>query len=294
MAHAHTVPNCYEVLGEVDGAIRRNLESEDSYFVLGGVVTSALQHPDTNIDTACGVVEAASGSAEPVIRPNGTRRDIDLLIDKVLEPQEAQTIQDAVQAATDDELVVDVFGMKPYTEEPTTTQRIGWNLGRWVSSRTVDAKGTIRYELFPLAQEVSPNTFIPWKLATPIGEKVDILHPVGHYLAYSMRSISGPRHKDQAKVEAMREKVLSYDEFKEEMFHGDFQAWRNFGAAIEDIRDGVMGLGDAILRPGTEMQDLDMFRRKAKTLKFLEENSLMVKFAQTSVGSAVLRGIVHA
>src|SRR6266702_893187 len=235
MAQAAEARLCYEVLGEVDAALREALPPDDPrYLVVGGVVSSALIASSTKIDTAGQVITPTMVASDRVVRPNGTCRDIDILVPRLLGETEVDVLMTAVQDAVDGKMVVSVFGFDEHIAAPTRLQRGAASLTSFISRRTIDRQEALRYSLFPLEQEVAAETYDPWTLVLPTAKAttLQVLHPVGHVLAYDMRSISGRRAKDQAKVSEMARRVFADPRLNEVQQYGIFASWRQFGDAV--------------------------------------------------------------
>lgn len=274
--------NCFEAIHELDTAMRDVIPDGMNYMVLGGIASSALRHPDTKFDPfpIGGIVCATADAAEPIIRENGTRRDIDVLVTGVLDDEKSRKIKETVREATGGQLVVSVFDFD--THNPHYSALAKAKAG--VSHRTVDEDGTLRYELYPLSQVVAPETYEPWHLVTSAGLKVNVLNPAGHVLAYRMRSISGTRTKDESKVAEMASNVLVVPELRQAIHEGPFLDWLAFAEAIPRILSKQMGLGDGILVPEATKAALVGFRWKGKLLRMLESNEFVVKLAQDEDG----------
>src|SRR5690606_3049871 len=86
------------------------------------------------------------------------------------------------------EVEVSIFGFEPHVPIVSRSQRTKKAMKEWISRRTIDEAGQIRYELFPLGQEVQPESFEPWQLVANEGTVLNVLNPAGHMLAYMMRS----------------------------------------------------------------------------------------------------------
>lgn len=187
-------PTCYEVVQELDPAMRTVLEDGQRYFVVGGTAGAALEHPDTHFDHDEGMTYAAPDSDKSIFREeNGTRRDLDVLIDGVLSKEEKQAIHDVVEAATDEQLKISIFGFEPHVPTMSGMQRFLQGVTTFTSDRTIDQHGVRRIELFPIAQPVQDESFEPYTLVTPQGGTFPTFSPVGHVLAYRTRSITGLR-----------------------------------------------------------------------------------------------------
>jgi hypothetical protein len=286
--------DCYTAIQNLDEAMRGVIPEGAEYFTLGGIVSGALRHPDTRFDHDVLATYAAPDSPEGVLRDNGTRRDVDLLVSAVLTKKEAEAIKEEVARAIDDALVVSVFGLDRYKPKANRLRRTIAVPKSWTSRRTIDDGGVNRYELFPLSQEVPAETYEPWSLVLPSGAKVSTLSPAGHVEAYSMRSISGLRPKDAKKVAAMRGRVESDEIFSEQMHEGMFKPWEEFAQGIRDLRDGLMFEDDSMLRDGTSWIDMYAFGVKGRGLKTAESKDTIVDFAQKEWVQKILNVFVGA
>lgn len=285
------VPTCYEVIGELGVAMRECLRPEQTYFVLGGIATSAMKHPDSAFDHASRVVFASADAAEPIVRENGTIRDIDILIDSVLGDEEAKRIKTTVADAVP-ELEVSVFGFEPHMPITRPGQRAKKAVKEWISRRTIDKTGQIRYELYPLGQEVQSESFAPWKLVADEGTVINVLNPAGHMLAYMMRSISGIRYKDAAKLRELSTSVLAEPEFEAEIREGMYKEWHDFATAISALRDGESVSDEVFLHNETRRIDRAAFRAKSRALRYLESKESLIEFAQSGSGARMLKPFV--
>jgi hypothetical protein len=274
--------NCFEAIGELDSAMADVVPAGIDYLVLGGIASSALRHPDTKLDPfpVGGMVCAPDSAAESVIRDNGTRRDIDILLTGVLDEETSQKIKETVTDATDGQLLVSIFDFDKHDPDPSLLAKVKAG----VSHRTIDEEGTLRYELYPLSQIVSAETYSPWQLMTPSGLRVNVLNPAGHALAYRMRSISGTRIKDAEKVSEMTKNVMAVPELRQAIYEGAFLDWLAFAEAIPRILRKQMDRDDGMLIPETSRAALAAFRWKGKLLQKLESQDFIVKLAQDENG----------
>jgi hypothetical protein len=282
---------CYDVLGDVDAALRENLHDSQPYFVLGGVATGALVHPNSIIDKQSEMVIAAAGSGASLVRENGTRRDIDILVASTLPQAQAQRLKSAVVEAVDDQLEVSVFGFDQRQEHMKLVDRMKkLTVGGFTSKRTIDTQGIIRYELLPLERAVDPDSYKPWDLALPTGAHVNILSPAGQSLAYLIRSVSGLRHKDTAKAGEMWRRV--YPDFQEEIRDGAFKDWLQFYQDGQSLRTLGRKAVVATHLDATALQ-ADLFRFKSNLYKKIESHDALVNLAQRdSMQNGILKRFV--
>lgn len=270
--------SCYDVLVDVDAAMRENLHEWQQYFVLGGVATGALVHRDSFIDKQTETVFAAEGSGATLVRENGTRRDIDILVASILPVAQARSLNEAVREAVDDRMSVSVFGFDRRGTDLSLKDRIKkLTLGGFTSNRTIDENGIMRYELLPLERSVNPESYKPWNLVLPRGASVDILSPAGQLLAYQVRSISGLRHKDAQKAGEMWSRI--YPNFQEEIHDGAFKEWLQFYEDGEALREhGRKAIAQS--HPDATPFQADLFRLKARVLQWAESHEAIVNLAQ--------------
>jgi hypothetical protein len=185
----------YKTIGRIDDA----LELEGiPYVVVGGTVTAALADPHTQIDVYNRHVTAAESSDTDVIRPNGTRRDADLLIlskDKELVDFAGKIATKASQG----ELVISAFGFQEHNDRRMTRLRrmSALALQNFTSSRLQRPDGTISHCIYPYDVVVPNSVFNDWSMRLPNeAGRVNILDPRYHLLCYELRSVGGLRPKD--------------------------------------------------------------------------------------------------
>lgn len=285
------VPNCFEAIQDLELAMDKCLAPDQRYFVLGGISTSAMKHPDTYFDHDSRVVYAPDESAESVIRENGTTRDVDILIDGVLPNEQADNIRATVAEAVPD-LKISIFGFDEHRPVLTRRERIGRAFKEWTSKRTVDEDGNLHYELYPLSQQVQPESYEQWKLVAGEEAVTSVLNPAGHLLAYKMRSISGVRPKDIPKLTDLNNRVMSDETFQAQIRDGIYKEWREFANFIVVMRDSSLKLAAGLACHSAGIADVAAFLAKSRALHRLERNEHLVKLAQTRLGEKILDPIV--
>ncbi len=273
--------SCYDVIGELDNGLMDILNPDQRYFVLGGIATSAIMDPTSVFDHQTQTLIAGPDTVLPVIRQeNGTRRDIDVLVLDLLSKKEAKTISRKVDEVINRELIVSVFGLKKHHSlEGQPLAQLRQSIASPISKRTIDEEGRLRYELFPLSQEVPQDSFEPWTLQMPNGQSVSIFNPAAHMLAYKTRSITGIRYKDQKKVSEMEDVILAEPEFKDQIYSGNLSTWQQFADDIQAISK-ITEMTDVPLRWGITNTDMKVARKKAEILRDWESNEIIIKFAQ--------------
>ncbi len=284
--------NCYDAIRNIDAAIRGSLNPGQDYAIVGGTATGAYMEGSTAHDLVSRVSFAAHETGPSILRPeNGTARDIDILIiGGELPEEQAKDILEVVGHEVP-ELEISVFGLRRHQDQLTNYDRLKRTASNWLSERTIDENGVLRYELYPLSKEIDSESLKPWKVV--VGESVifNALHPAGHTLAYLTRSISGVRYKDAEKLARLVDAVMAVPEFKSEITEGAFRGWYDFALAVWDIRDGKE-VNPNMLDPQAGEADLAIFRAKSRLLKKLEQNPMLVKFAQSENGAARLKRFV--
>lgn len=285
--------NSYDVIRELDPALRQTIGYERNYYVLGGIVTSAITHEDTHMLHDARRVLAAEESALPLRRDNGTLRDIDILIKDRLEDEEASLIVKTVREAVRDKLEVSVFGLDEYKIALGAIDRVRMSVKDWTSRRTLDSDGTIRQELYPISQELPARSFEPYHLVLPDSEdEISMFSPAGHMLAYKMRSISGERYKDREKIAKM-EHIIYGDEYLKEQFHdGPFEPWQRFASAVSELRYDFLRDKSMLRDEHVSWAGLLAFMVKSRALGRVETHEGLIHLAQSKLGEKILKPFV--
>lgn len=282
---------CYSHLTELDSAMRDALGPDGVYFLLGGPVTGAIGCDASTIDPVGRCIIATAESDLPVRRADGSTRDVDILVPQVMSHDVGRRIRDTVADAIGGGLLVSVFGCQTYVPHLSAVDRLRLSASSWVSRRTIDGTGQHRYELYPLVQPVQAGTYDPWRLwlpGTAERQAVSILHPVGHMLAYRMRSIGGARPKDAEKYQKMQRRLLPA--FLDEIQDGPFKQWREFGDNISKL--AALGSVAEGLRPETNLADRIAFAIKSKLSSAGEANPRVVSFFQTDRIQEMLKRLI--
>lgn len=286
---------CYDVLGDVAEAVRDVIPEGIPYYVLGGVATGALESTSTQVDVESHKIHAAEGSDKSIFREEGSRRDIDILVLDMLPKDTFRKLDERVAKAIGGSLIVSSFGIKEHKEGYSKKDRALEAVKRVVSARTRDSSGQDYYEMFPLVQPVQRSSYMPWTLVTPQGFEVDVLHPVGHELAYTMRSIGGPRPKDIKKMKNVHNVNTSNPDFIGITDAGsEFNEWAMFAQYIQALRAGTLPVNHRSIHPSSSLADQRAFQIKAKALHFLESQEKVVNFALHGPMQKVLNIFVGA
>lgn len=283
---------CYDAVAELHDAMSQQLFPGEHYYVLGGIATGAIIHPDSVIDHAATTVVAAPDSAVSVWRDNDTKRDVDILVASVLTDSEAFMLKEAAAAAVAGRLTLSLFGVDVYHERLGVPERALYTAKDWTSRRTLDERGVHRYELFPLQQAVPSESYEPWRLLMPNGHEVQVLNPAAHMLAYVMRSVSGLRPKDTAKFDDMLRRVTNDPVLMEQIYDGPLRPWFDFAWASHELKNGRLSPDSPLLRPGVSRAELQAFGIKGRALHRVEGNPTIQKLAQSELGAKLLKPIV--
>ena len=278
--------NVYSVIGRANLELAREL-NDTNYYIVGGVVSNLLADRETTYDFTNRIVTPRPNIELSNYRNDGTLRDLDILILSPLSSNHLKYLEKVVFQAVDGLLVPSIFGLKEHEEN---RNRVKANLLDWVSRRTIDENGVLRYELFPISQEVSRKSFDPWYFQTKFNSKLTpMLHPVGHLSAYYIRSISGLRSRDQQKVELMHQNILSNaPELFNNLDEVGLLEWFNFS---ENIKEMI----ESSIKPG-EIKTLDYasFKTKSRLLNFIESNPRMVTLSYNKFISKILNSIMRS
>ncbi len=277
---------CFEVMNGLHKDMS-SLNSKQGYWLVGGIMTSALIHQETIIDHQAKTIIAPMEASPTITRDNGTRRDIDIVIPEVIDNATALAVRQAIEQSTDRQLIASVFGFE-YKRPMTGQDRLNATLFEWTSKRRIDDQGKYYYELFPLSKEVPPESYEPWQLQLPSGSIVTTINPTGILLAYMTRSISGIRHKDKTKLDRLENRIKCDPILKEQLAAGSFTTWREFADDINTLGQIRGAIPDSTIATATP-NDLRVFYFKARLLRFVERFDPLIKIAHSQLGSKILR-----
>jgi hypothetical protein len=284
MTFATQSETCFNAITDLDEVMHDALP-QTTYFIVGGIATAAYQHEGTFFDPEEQVAYADVAADVPVLRPNKTLRDVDILVASVLDPEESLHAKRVVEKAVDGRLEVSLFGFDPY--ETTITNRF-----ELLSRRLQNRAGECFYKMGAAVQYVPAETYQqPWQLALPDGARVNALHPVGHTLAYKVRSAGGLRGKDHEKHTAMTQNIaqkLGSTAVAEA--EAQFASWREFANTLDQIRSGNYDQLSALsLRPDASWLELRALRWQGRTLGALERQERLVSIAQSPLAQRMLK-----
>lgn len=268
--------SCYEVMAEVK-AVTDEVLPGAPVFLVGGGPAAALQHEATCYDHENKRMVPSVDSAESTIRPNGSRRDLDLVAMRVLEEGEGPRAEKAILEAINERMVVSVFGLEPH-RVAGLSYRISRSLADWTSRRTIDENGVHRYEIYPLEQVIPEPELVyeEWMMELPAGGKIAVMPPDTTVFNYDVRSVS-PRAKDQAKLAEMKRLIMAHPEFVERI-HGPLTPIAELAQAIVELGNGTLDKSCPLLVPEAGLAGLALFRAKAGLNTFFGTHESIVKF----------------
>ncbi len=276
--------DCFQLIAGLDADLHR--EGVDNYYVVGGLAAVALTELETEFDPASHTIVAAPKLSLPTERPNGTRRDLDVL---VLSPdiERVAAARRVVAAKAAGQLAISAFGIDRH--EAYLARR--WRgLREWLSARTIDEQGQHHYVLGPVIQPVQTASYTPWSLITPDGEPLQVMHPAAQALCYRVRSISGVRVKDKPKLAQMEERIYQEPGLRHEVTAGPLLEWALFAAAIRQLNSA----DNRAYFPAANRSELFISRAKGRLLGLLEANERLVTLGQTGLIQKVLNIFVRA
>lgn len=255
------------------------------WYVVGGLATAALRHPQTIIH-AEGTIEATYDADIPAYRPNGTLRDVDILVDAVLDKRTMNHAKSVAQMVLDNRLEVSLFGFDDASAHAA-------DKFSFLSRRVKDAQGQRYHQLGAVKQPVSSESYDPWRLVLPNNKELPVLHPVGHILAYRSRSVSGLRPKDTEKFYEMANKIFTHTAFRQELSEGLFADWNTFANTIAAIRHGRQPRPE-LLRDNTSRAEIAAMRWQGRLLKTLEAHPKIVDICQSHFMQRIFSSAVRA
>jgi len=279
--------SCFNAIANLDEALHEALP-EHPYFVVGGIATAAYRHEQTIFDAASRMAVVPPVADMGVRRSNHTLRDVDVLVGGMVDPVRAQRAKQAAERVISGRLEVSLFGFEPY--EDNVSRRL-----EPLSHRLQNRAGECFYKMGAVVQKVPSATYEqPWRLVLPSGKAVNALHPVGHALAYEVRSVGGLRGKDREKHTAMT-KIVSRQLGETALAEAEaqFASWRQFAQNLEHVREGRFGqiMPDS-LRPGASRLELLAMRAQGKTLGVVERQERIVSLAQSPRVQRMLKVVI--
>lgn len=232
------------------------------YNVVGGLGLSAVLNA-AKLDWDEHTVRLKPDAFLPCLRENGTVRDLDTLVQSS-EADKIKAYRDTVDAVIGDEMVASVFGIEDYRHN-----RRGWF--DFVGTRYIDDAGRLYWRTGGIETEIPSASLEPWQVERDGQVVCNILNPISQIGAYTNRSITGVRAKDEEKVDALRRVVMPNDKLKDipAAYREQYFAFMEQSYKVSRARRlGWLGL-------------------KASTLRALEQQSWAERLAQGSLDGAL-------
>lgn len=201
--------------------------AEGGYACVGGVVTSALLEPSTVIDVEKQRIIVDPGFAVSGVRPDGTIRDIDLIVfttDKEEVGNYSQQLRRQLAVAVGEEGVVPEVSAAGYETSRLDTEP-------WLQfvSQFVLLDKRVYLKLGHVVQEIPRSSQEDtWELVWGDSAFL-VLHPLAHLCSYLTRSVTGVRPKDSKNVQLLRLRLLTIFPLEEWQKYG---AWMQFAHAV--------------------------------------------------------------
>ena len=209
--------------------------------IIGGVSTSALSHPSTEIHVDTKEIIAPRGFSLSRHREDGTLRDVDVLV-LSSNSQRVYEVERTLQQTTGNTLERSVFGIRPAESlREQTAHPLGLRaLRTFLSDRYDTPRGASSRvkSLFPFAVPLPDETLETWSLIVlpeddAAGEQViPVPHPGTTLVNYCTRSISGLRPRDAAKITHVAENVFSVSP--------DIRSWLIDGPGASQLELGTL------------------------------------------------------
>jgi len=208
-----------------------------SIQIVGGVGTAALCSPKSEIVLDARTIYVSDDFTLSTHRPDGTLRDVDVLV-LTSDAHRLRQVRNDLVATLGASLEPSVFGIRPAKQihhqlrNPLHPSNLGIFLGDRYESP--EGHGIVR-ALFPFKTPLSAESLTPWTLRR--GDmSIPVPNPATSLINYFARSISGLRPKDAVKVKEMSEKIFSKcPELEDYMRTGPLQNELEFTRVIASL-----------------------------------------------------------
>ncbi len=279
--------------------------------LIGGVGSTALAHPELQINTSARTISAPEDLYLPQFRDDGTRRDLDVLVLST-DKGEIQEVEEFAKQVVGEELEISVFGLKKVDqlkkqkESPFGVSAMKTFLSdRYLTAKDGDQAKAYK-ALFPFEVPFNVSALETWNLQ--VGDvALPVPHPGMSIANYYTRSISGLRPKDADKVSAMAGNIFDKSPLVFMwLVEGDGAPFLGLAGALHTIREPAKGgqqldIGGAItLTPGNYKElinnpafsmassdvagaTLTIARAKARALHALEKQAKLVTMWQSGI-----------
>lgn len=281
----------------VESFLDKYAESPD-VFVIGGLGSAALAHPDMRISDKDRVISVPNLELTS-IRPDGTTRDIDILVTST-DPKRTLEIEWDIARAARDDLGVSVCNIANGEEiihdlgRPFDLRTIpsGFTSNRYTDPFSGDDQAIVRY-LFPFVAPLDKGHFTPWTVEVEKqGLVIPVPPPASTLSNYLVRSVIGLRPADKDKIERAATNVFEQSpEQREWLVDGPGANQLELAAVLRSLhRRGARG-GD--LLPGInkafyshhELTHHDMFA--AEQLNYIERRAVLAGAMAKSAATLV-------
>lgn len=213
------------------------LETQPDVQIMGGLGSAALASSDVELSFDRKEVYIPAGFNLSAHRPDGTLRDVDVLV-LSSDPSRISEVSDELEAAVGGALERSVFGIRPrqalaaQIEDP-----LGFRAFRtFVSDRYDLGDGELVKALFPFWVPLHQESLESWALHIGDEPPIPIPHPGATLANYTNRSISGVRPKDATKVAAIAANVFAKaPELKEWLVDGNGASQLELSALIASL-----------------------------------------------------------
>lgn len=178
--------------------------------VVGGVALKAILE-SYSIDWLKHTIAIDTDVSLSNVRPNGTLRDLDVLI-PTIDGRQLELARREIDENVDHKMVVSAFGLRPYEEN-----RRG--LFDFVGSRYLqelpDGSRKLFWRLGGIETEIPMQALEPWQVVRRGQVLFDTISPVAHLGAYINRSITGVRPKDREKLAELNQVITPNDKLRD-------------------------------------------------------------------------------
>lgn len=285
-------PNCIDIVLPFRDELALRTDLPDVQM-MGGIGSAALKHPGTLILPDERRIVAPDGFLEDEgareslarFRPDGTQRDLDLMV-KSTNPEDKAAVKALAEKATKGLLEISAFIYHDAAElEEMIKNPTGFfALRMFVSDRFEHEDGSMEKSLFPFAVPLDREVLEDWKLE--IGdEEFDVANPASAILNYLTRSVSGLRGvKDGPKVLEMADQVFGKaPELAEWCVDGPGQSQMEMAAILQTVRRANS------LPHSKRTLDVGPLKIKAGSVRALmDHEAYMIPDAEPNVQDAIM------
>ena len=198
---------------EIIDPFSRRIETDGDVQVIGGVSISAMAHPDAYFDIQQREITVPDDFSLPSRRPDGSLRDIDVLVNSA-DQARVQQVETDLRETIGNKLEHSVFSILPNRLlERQRANPFGMVALRTLLSNRYEASaGASTYikSLFPFSATIDPESMETWTLVVGDQQRVPVPHPGTTLLNYMTRSVSGIRPRDKDKLTAAASNTFNH------------------------------------------------------------------------------------